>query len=95
MLAACQKSVPKAGQGFVICTGNEGDLDALIANLVAVKNADGSYSLLQRSHLYLSFELVVCVRTELNTFHLEGKHGDKQNNLVTKLKVLLWKMHLL
>lgn len=74
MLATCQRSVPEAGKGFVICTSDEGDMNALIADLVAVKNADGSDSLLQRTHLYLSFELVVCVRTELNTFHLKCKH---------------------
>lgn len=51
-------------------------MNAFTADLVAVKNADGSYSLLQRTHLYLSFQLVVCVRTELNTFHLKI-HGDK------------------
>lgn len=78
MLAACQRSVPEAGEGFVICTGNEGDMDALSANLVAVKDADGSDSLLQRTHLYLSFELVVCVRTELNRFHLKRGMGNRR-----------------
>lgn len=74
MINVCHRSVPEAGEGFVICTGDEGHVNALIANLVAVKNADGSYSLLQRTHLYLSFELVVCVRAELNAFHLQDEN---------------------
>lgn len=68
-------SVPEASEGFVICTGDEGDMNALIADFVAVKNADCSYGLLQRTHLYLSFELIVCMRTELNTFYLKTKGG--------------------
>lgn len=75
MINACHMSVPEAGEGFVIYTGDEGHMNALIANLVAVKNANGSDSLLQRTHLYFSFELVVCMRAELNAFHLQSKHG--------------------
>lgn len=58
-------------------------MNALAANLVAVKNANGSYGLLQRTHLDFSLELVVGVRTELNTLHLKEKQ-EMQKGIVNK-----------
>lgn len=68
---SARRFVPEQGQRFVAAAGDQGHLNAFASDLVTVQAADGTDGLSQVRHLDGGLQLIICVRAELHSFHLD------------------------